>query len=130
MIRTNSLYEASHELFTGYPLATRTVNRSGSVRSMVLMLQEGDVDGFFVLSQDYGDAKPTYSLWSWPAGDIVDIDAESSADVPHVAVAAVTCGVPIPGMDPCLGGQTGTPLMPWLLFTQSTRPPTQNLAGR
>lgn len=96
MIRTNSLYEASHELFTGYPLATRTVNRSGSVRSMVLMLQEGDVDGFFVLSQDYGDAKPTYSLWSWPAGDIVDIDAESSADVPHVAVAAVTCGVPIP----------------------------------
>ena len=60
-ICTNSLYEASHELFDGYPLATRTVNRSGSVRSMVLMLQEGDVDGFFVLSQDYGDAKPTDS---------------------------------------------------------------------
>ena len=26
----------------------------------------------------------------------MDIEAQSSADVPHVAVAAVTCGVPIP----------------------------------
>jgi hypothetical protein len=106
MICTNSLYEASHELFTGYPLATRTVNRSGTVRSMVLMLQDGEDRGFFVLSQDRGDAKPSYSLWPWPAGDIVDIEVESSIDVPDVAVNAVTRGVPIP-RDGSLFGWTG-----------------------
>ena len=96
MIRANSMYETGHELFTDYPLAARTVNRSGTVRSLVLMVQDGADQGFFVLSQDCRDARPSYSLWPWPAGDIVDIEAETSVDVPDLAVNALTRGVPIP----------------------------------
>jgi len=96
MICTSSLYEACHDLSTSYPLAAKAVNRSGTVSSMVLMLEDGDGAGFFVLSSDCREAAPSYSVWPWPAGDIVDIDAEDSAVVPHAIVNAVTRGVPIP----------------------------------
>lgn len=96
MICTRSLYEVCHELFRGYPLAAKTVNRSGTVRSMVLMHQGGDDAGFFVLSEECGDGKPSFSLWPWPAGSIVSIEPESSVDVPDIAVRAVNRGVPIP----------------------------------
>ena len=96
MICTHSLYEACQKLFTDYPLATRIVSRDGTVRSMVLMLQNEDYAGFFVLSGDYRNGKQSYSLWSWPAGDIVAIEIGSEASVPEPAVTAVTCGVPIP----------------------------------
>jgi hypothetical protein len=96
MVHTNSLYEACHELFTGYPQAARTVNENGTVLSMVVMVQDGDHAGFYVLSQDQGNGEPSYCLWPWPAGDIVDITAESNMAVPDMAVDAVTRGVPIP----------------------------------
>jgi hypothetical protein len=96
MICTRSLYEACQKLFTDYPLATRIVSRDGTVRSMVLMLQDEDYAGFFVLSGDYRNAKQAYSVWSWPAGDIVAIEIGNEASVPVPAATAVTCGVPIP----------------------------------
>lgn len=96
MICTRSLYEACQKLFTDYPLAVRTVNRSGTVRSMVLMIPTGDDEEFFVLSCDRGGGEQSYELWAWPAGEIVDITIESVPSVPPLAVTAVTCGVPIP----------------------------------
>ena len=96
MVHTNSLFQACREMFDSYPQAARTVNESGTVLSMVVMLQGGDHAGFYVLSQDGGKDRPTYLLWSWPAGDIVDIPAESTAAVPNMAVDAVARGVPIP----------------------------------
>src|SRR6266481_7605868 len=96
MIRTSSLYEACHNLFTSYPLAAKAVNQSGTVRSMVLMLEDGDNAGFFVLSNDCHLDKPSYSVWPWPDGSIVDVQAGDSAAVPYAVVNAVTRGVPVP----------------------------------
>lgn len=104
---TRSLYEACQELFTEYPLATRTVSRDGTVRSMVLMLQNEDYPGFFVLSGDYRNGKQAYSLWSWPAGDIVAIDIGNEAGIPEPAVTAVTRGVPIPQDGSLFGWKCG-----------------------
>lgn len=96
MTDTRPLSEECHGLFTNYPLAARNVNESGTVRSMVLMLPDGDDAGFFVLSRSCVDGKLAYSLWPWPDGDIVDIKAEGCATAPDPAVRAVTRGVPIP----------------------------------
>lgn len=106
MIRTGSLREACHKLFIDYPLAVTVINRSGTVRSMVLMLQDGDDAGYFVLSSHRGEGRPPFSLWSWPDGDVVDFEAEDCATVPDVAMKAVTRGVPIP-RDGCLFGWMG-----------------------
>ena len=96
MIRSDSLYEACQDLFAAYPLAAQTASRSGTVRSMVLMLQDGDDSGFFVLSCDERVSKPSYSLWPWPAGHIVNIEAGGSVAASSMAVNAVTRGIPIP----------------------------------
>lgn len=96
MIRTNSLYEACHELFVRYPLATRIVNSSGRIiHSMILILRDGDRAKFFVLSNDSGEDRPSYSLCPWRAAGIVNIEAEGGA-VSDAMVNVVTCGVPIP----------------------------------
>jgi hypothetical protein len=95
MIRTSSLSEACHELFSGYPLAARAANHAGTIRSMVLMLQDGDDSQFFVLSHDSREGRHCYSLRPWRATGTVGIEADGGA-VPDVAVNAVTRGVPIP----------------------------------
>jgi hypothetical protein len=107
MLRTSSPYEACRTLFARYPQAAGTVDPSGTVYSMVLMLPDGDDAGFFVLSHQHGESGSSYSLWSWPAGDVVDIDAEGSTPVPVHAVSAVTCGVPIPRDGSLLGWTRG-----------------------
>lgn len=96
MIRTTSRYEACQELFASYPIAARAVGHSGAIRSIVLMLRDGDDARFFVLSQNCDNGVPLYSLWPWPAGDIVDIEADGSALIPDAVVNVVTCGVPLP----------------------------------
>lgn len=96
MICTHSLFEACQKLFIDYPLATRSVSRDGTARSMVLMLQNEDNAGYFVLSGDYRNGKQAYSLWSWPAGVVVPIEIGNEPSVPEPAVTAVTRGVPIP----------------------------------
>lgn len=96
MIGTHPVYEACHELFADYPLASKNADQGGSVRSMILMLPDEDEAGYCVLACSYGEGEPTYSLWSWPDGDSVVIDTESDATVSEMAVKAVTRGVPIP----------------------------------
>lgn len=107
MVRTRSLYETCNELFTDYPLAARTVNRSGTIRSMVLLLRDGDDAGFFVLVSDSSEGRPLYSLCTWQAGGIVDIEADGSAAVSDVAVKAVTRGVPLPRHGSVFGWRHG-----------------------
>lgn len=103
MLRAGSPYEACRTLFARYPQAVGAVDRSGTIRSMILMLPYGDDAGYFVLSHQPGKSRPSYSFWSWPAGDVVDIDAEGSANVPNQAVNAVARGVPIPRDGSLLG---------------------------
>lgn len=96
MIQIASLYAACHELFAKFPLAARDVGDSGTIRSMVLMLRDDDDSRFFVLAQRCGEGRPRYSLCSWPAGDLVDIDTDGGAAVPDLLASAVTRGVPLP----------------------------------
>ena len=96
MICTSSLYEACYELFAGYPLAASAVNHRGTIRSMVLMLRDGDEARFFILLHDCSEDQPFYSLHPWRGGDIVDIRADSRAAVSDLFVDAVARGLPIP----------------------------------
>ncbi len=96
MKRAGSLYDKCHELFTAYPLAVQPVNRSGTMRSMILMLQDGNYDGYFVLTHDFSLPKSVFWVWSWPARDVVDIEIEGIADIPDAAANAITQGLPIP----------------------------------
>jgi hypothetical protein len=96
MICTASLYGTCRDRFIEYPLAARPVDRSGTLRSMVLMLQDSDNPSFFVLSQDCSSGVPVYSICPWPAGDSVDIQAHGDIGIPDVTRNIVTEGVPIP----------------------------------
>lgn len=93
MIRTKSLYETCHELFTEYPVATEAIDESGLTHSMVLLLP--DDDRFFVLTADRAMGRTSFSLFPWRADSSVDIEPHSDA-VPDVFVRALTHGVPIP----------------------------------
>jgi hypothetical protein len=103
MLRGSSPYEGCQALFARYPQATGIVDRSGTVRSMVLMLPGAGDAEFFVLSQQNGQSRSSFSLWPWPAGDVVDIDAEGSGSVSDGAVKVLTKGVPIPRDGSLLG---------------------------
>ena len=63
---------------------------------MVLMLQGEDNGGFYALSHVSDEDMSPYSLWSWPAGEIMNIEAGDSGALPSMAVKAVSQGVPIP----------------------------------
>ena len=63
---------------------------------MVLMLQSEDDGGFYALSHISGDGMSPYSLWSWPAGEIVNIEPGDSGAVPGMAINAISHGIPIP----------------------------------
>jgi hypothetical protein len=91
----SSLYKVCYDRFADHPLAVKSVTRSGTVRSMVLMLEGPDEPGFFVLAHDFGMERPLFWLWSWPAGSIVNIE-DGSENIPDVAMNAVLHGVPIP----------------------------------
>jgi hypothetical protein len=62
---------------------------------MVLTFRDGYDVKFFVLSHDYGEEQPFYSLRAWPAREAAHIEIHAP-DVPGVAVKAVTRGVPLP----------------------------------
>ena len=102
MICKGSLYKVCYERFADYPLAVKAVDRSGSMRSMVLMLQGPNDAGFFILSHDFGKDRPLFWLWSWPAGSVVEIE-DGSDDIPDAAMNAVLRGVPIPRHGSLLG---------------------------
>jgi hypothetical protein len=96
MIETASLYSDCGELFANFPLSARHMDASGSIRSMVLILRDGGEARFFILAQSCGDGPPLYSVASWPAGDIADIDVLGRTAVPDPLACAVTRGVPLP----------------------------------
>lgn len=95
MIRTNSPYEVCHELFAEYPLAAEAVDENGLVRSMVLLLAEGDQARFFVLVADQTHDSPSYSLFPWRGDGSMDIEPDG-ASVPDASAAVLTHGIPIP----------------------------------
>lgn len=107
MTRNSSLYDACQALFESYPLAVRAVDCSGTIRSMVLMLRDGEDAGFFVLSYNCGEGGPFYSLCPWRTRAIVDIEVDSGTAVPDVAVNAVTHGVPLPRHGSLFGWRSG-----------------------
>jgi hypothetical protein len=92
----SSLYDKCHALFADYPLAVQPVNRTGTIRSIILMLQDGAHDGFFVLSRDFSQRRALFWVWAWPAGSVADIEADGTVDIPEAAANAITQGVPIP----------------------------------
>jgi hypothetical protein len=92
----SSLYRKCHELFTEYPLAVKALRRSRAMCSVILMLQDGSHDGFFVLTHDFSRDASAFWIWSWPAGDVVVIEADGTQDVPDAATNAITQGMPIP----------------------------------
>jgi hypothetical protein len=95
MTHTSTLYEACQSLFDNYPLAVMPSDCGQTIRSMVLLLQDGDDAKFFVLSHDQSGGRAVYSLRSWPAGSIGEIGADGKT-APVEVVRAVTLGVPIP----------------------------------
>jgi hypothetical protein len=91
-----SLFEACGELFGSFPQAVRNVGVGSTIRSMVLLVRDGDDARFFVLAQHQGEGGPVYSLRPWPAGDAIYIDAAGVASVPDGVASAVMRGVPLP----------------------------------
>jgi hypothetical protein len=97
MICTSPLYESCRALFADYPLAVDVAEQDGqAVPSIVLMLREGDDARFFILWCREGEDRPGYSVRSWPAGDVADIEADHRGTVSDVVVNAVADGVPLP----------------------------------
>jgi hypothetical protein len=102
----SSLDKDCRELFADYPLATWAgACGADSLRSMVLMLQDGDYPRFFVLSHRRG-GKPRYTVYPWPVGGIAEITADAAAEIPGWVRNVVTRGVPIP-RDGSLFGWSG-----------------------
>ncbi len=95
MICTDSVYETCHKLFLEYPLAVETLDESGLVQSMVLVLADGDEGRFFVLVADHTRDTASFSLFPWRADDSVDIKQDACA-VPDSITTVLTRGVPIP----------------------------------
>jgi hypothetical protein len=121
MMHTTSLAEACYTLFARYPPAVRTATASGSVRSMLLVLSDGDGTRFFVLTHDRRDGRSLYSLRQRGTRETVEIAADADATMPDVAVNVVTRGVPIPRDGSLFGWRCGdavTALIP--VYTKST----------
>lgn len=91
----NQVYPACRDLFDGYPLAVSSVEHVPTMRSIVLMLHDGEGVRFFALLRDCGDGRPVYSVVPWDASGTVTIES-GGADVPDPAAKAVLWGVPIP----------------------------------
>jgi hypothetical protein len=96
MICANFLYAACYALFARYPPAVTTATASGSIRSMLLMLPDGDGARFFVLTHDRRNGRSLFLLRQRDASESVDIRADDDAAVPDAAVNVITHGVPIP----------------------------------
>jgi hypothetical protein len=96
MVCASSAYDRCEELFDGYPLAVRSVDRAGAVHSMVLMVRGGDSADFFMLARHRSEGELFYSLAPWQEdGPVVDIEAGRGA-VPEAAATALRRCVPLP----------------------------------
>ena len=88
------MYEACGEIFARYPQAIDGCD--DDVRTMVLLVREGDDVSFFLLSQDCGESTPIFLLRPWHAYGVVHIGVGSGSRFPEAVAKAITCGVPIP----------------------------------
>jgi hypothetical protein len=122
MICINSLYDACHELFASYPLATETANPALPTSSITLMLQDRDDLVFFVLTRDRRSSTPVYALTPWSGGATLMVDADTGPGVPDMFVNAVRSGVPIPA-DGSLFGSRRTGFITALLAIYSAHDP-------
>jgi hypothetical protein len=94
---TDSFYKECQDLFASYPLAADADDDGGeTVRSMVLMLKDGDDFQFFMLSEESSEYGPRYSLRLWPGGEIPITDGDDEAAITRFVMKALTQGVPIP----------------------------------
>jgi hypothetical protein len=119
------LAEACCELFDRYPLAVRNANRSGTVRTMLLMLRDsGDSAEFFVLTRDCREEDPLYSLRPRRSKEVLRIGGNAAGDI---AVNVVMHGIPIPRDRSLVGWRHGdviTTLVPvYTAFTPSSPEP-------
>jgi len=103
----SSLYQRCHRFFVHYPLAVGVVGQDGAVHSMILMLAGACDVSFFVLLQDCGTEKSSYSIRRWLARDAVMIEADGDAAVPPAFVNALTGGVPMPRHGSLFGWRHG-----------------------
>lgn len=92
----HSIRSSCERLFAEYPLAIRHTDCSGVIRSMVLMLKDGDTARFYVLSHSYDEHETIYSLSPWPAGWISDIEEAQAGDALDEVNRVLARGVPIP----------------------------------
>jgi hypothetical protein len=92
---TSSLYETGRKLFIAYPLASDEAD-SGTTRSMVLLLRDGDEVRYFVLSQYCREGRAWYTIRPWPAGPMETIDGDGEGLVPRPFATAVSQGTPLP----------------------------------
>jgi hypothetical protein len=121
MIRTSSLAEACYALFANYPPAVRTATASGSIRSMLLMLSDGDGATFFVLTHDRRDGRSLYLLRQRGTSEAVEIESDGDAAVPDVALNVVTHGVPMPRDGSLFGWRCGDAVAALIpVYTTST----------
>jgi hypothetical protein len=125
MIRTNSPYEMCRQLFADYPLAAEAIGESGLIRSMVLMLPEGDNASFFMLVAYQTGSSASFSLFPWRADGGVDIKPDGGA-VPDPMAAALTGGIPIP-RDGSLFGWAREGTVTALIGVQARYSPTSPL---
>jgi hypothetical protein len=122
MICTSSLYDACHELFANYPLATETADPAIPTSSITLMLQDRDDLVFFVLTRDCRTGAPVYELSPWGGGAALSVEADTGPGVPDIFVNAVRSGVPIPA-DGSLFGSRRTGFITALLAIYSAHDP-------
>ena len=95
-VRAGSSYRRCQRLYARYPLAVRLANTTGTVRSMVLTVADGEQAGFYVLLHDSGADKDFYLLKRWRGRSIGSVYAGSGTDVPVAFVDVVTNGIPVP----------------------------------
>lgn len=94
-VTADELNNSCRELFRSYPMAVEPANPNGTVRSMTVMLPEGDNANFYAVAYRDSGAGRDFSVWSWPRGKVIDITPDLT-EVPADVVDAVTHGVPVP----------------------------------
>jgi len=115
-VRAHSAYRRSQQLFVRYPLAVRAANRTGSVRSMVLLVRDSCDTEFYVLLHDRGRAENFYLLKRWRGRCIGSVYARGGADIPVEFAVVVTNGVPIPLDGSLFGWKSGGDVTALLTF--------------
>jgi hypothetical protein len=95
MIRTDPLYEICQHFFAEYAPAAEAIDENGLIRSLVLLLPDGDSARFFVLVANHTKDRVSYSVFPWRADGAVEIRPDADS-VPEVFATVLREGVPLP----------------------------------